>query len=213
MRIAITKDTITPELERLIRTAKNARPLFQAAGKATQVEISAHLRRLQARGNARGWPPQLFFAGKSTSVEKNVGIAYLSDKRVIVQIADPRFVHRIEGGTVIAKRKKNLAIPLTAEAYAASGKGSLVESMPGLKVIKLPRGVYLCREIEEPITRGATGGRKFNRIKVRRVIPLFKLVRSVTHRPHPEELPDAARLATAARNAMTTAAKLLFKSK
>lgn len=213
MFIGLTKDTVTPELKSIVSTAKRPRALMQAGAKVTQKEVSDHLRKLQARGNKKGWPPQKFFAGKPTSVEKNVGVSQITDQGFTVTIADPRFVHRITGGTVTAKRTKNLAIPLTAEAYAKSGKGSIKESMPGLFVVKFKRGLYLVREVSEKTRNGATGKRMFGPIKRIRVIPLFKLVRSVTHKPHPEELPDTAKLAESARTAMFTTAKLLFKAK
>ncbi len=65
-----------------------------------QIVIWAHLDRLQARGNENGWPSQKFFAGKQTSVRKNMGISSPTDSGAVVTIADPRFVHRITGGTV-----------------------------------------------------------------------------------------------------------------
>lgn len=204
MRIALTKNTSTPELKRILGKVERPRAIYQAGAKTVQVEISQHLKRLQARGNKKGWPAQKFFAGKATSVERNVGIASVTAKGAIITIADPRFVHRITGGTVTAKRSKMLAIPLTAEAYAASGKGSIKESMPGLKVVKLPRCVYLVREQATKV--------KGSKIKTLRIIPLFKLVRSVTHNPHPEEMPDEKVLSTKARDAMFTAAKLIFKA-
>lgn len=204
MRITLTQNTITPELKRILGEVKRPRALYQAGAKTVQVEISQHLKRLQARGNKKGWPSQKFFAGKATSVERNVGIASVTDKGAVITIADPRFVHRITGGPVTAKRGKMLAIPLTAEAYAVSGKGSIKESMPGLKVVKLPRGVYLVREQATKV--------KGSKIKSLRVIPLFKLVRSVTHKPHPEEMPDEKVLSAKARDAMLLAAQLLFKA-
>lgn len=210
--IRLDKDTITPELQRLIDTCRRPRALFAAGGKAMQKEISDHLRRLQNRGNIKGWPSQKFFAGKSTSVERNVGVEQITDTGAIVTIADPRFVHRIAGGPVFPKRGKYLAIPLTAEAYAKSGKGTLRESMPGLFVVKFPRGLFLCRQVESRTRAGASGGRKFNTVKSLRVLPLFKLVRTVTHRPRPEELPDVAKLGAAARAAMTAAARLLLRA-
>lgn len=212
MRLRITKNTATPALYTLLTNAKRPRALFEAGAKAWQKEISDHLKRLQARGNAKGWPSQKFFYGKATSVERRVGIASITDKSCEVVIADPRFVHRIRGGTVTPKRKKFLAIPLTAEAYAASGKGSIKESMPGLKVIKFKRGLYLVRETAEKTRNGALGRNKYGPIQRIRVIPLFKLVRSVTHRPHPEELPEYTRLAEVAHHAMFLAAVRLFKT-
>ncbi len=203
MQISITKDTITPELQRLLREVARPRALYAAGAKAVQVEISKHLRMLQARGNTMGWPSQRFFAGKATSVERHVGVSRLDDTGAVVTIADPRFVHRIAGGTVHPKRGKYLAIPLTAEAYAKSGKGSIRESMPGLFVLKTPRGLLLCLSQEKGRGKGKTV----------KIIPMFKLVRSVTHLPHPEEMPPLDQLATAARTAMFAAAKLLFKAR
>lgn len=198
MRIKLTKNTATPDLRAKMEKVGRKRVFYQAGAKAVQVEISSHLRRLQARGNRKGWPSQKFFAGKSTSVEKNVGITKLSDAGAEITIADPRFVHRITGGDVTRKRKRNIAIPLTAEAYAAAGRGSIIESMPGLEVIKFPRGVYLCRTVD------ARGKEKA------RIFPLFKLVKSVTHNPHPEEAPDENVLRSAALKAMHKVGDLLL---
>jgi hypothetical protein len=210
VKISITKNTLTPELVRLINEAKRPRALFQAGAKTVQVEISKHLRRLQARGNDKGWPSQKFFAGKATSVERQVGVAAITDRGALITIADARFVHRIQGGTVTAKRTRMLAIPLTAEAYAAAGKGSIKESMPGLKVIVMKGAAYLVRE--KAGNRNDKGQFTGGSGEVR-LIPLFKLVRSVTHRPHPEELPDEKILSRAAQAAMFTAAKILFQAK
>lgn len=204
--LTLQRDTMTPELQRLAAQMQRPRAVLEAGAKTLQVEISRHLRRLQARGNVKGWPPQKFFAGKATSVEKRVGLAELTDVRAVVTIADPRFVHRITGGRVTAKRAKYLAIPLTAEAYAKAGKGSIRESMPGLKVIQFKRGLYLCRETSERRTHQATGS-----VKRARLFPLFKLVRSVTHRPHPEEMPNLAELSATTGAAMLKAARLLLR--
>lgn len=203
MNISITKDTITPELARLLAAVQRPRALYAAGAKAVQVQISEHLRRLQARGNKMGWPAQKFFAGKSTSVEKRVGISRLDDTGAVVTIADPRFVHRIEGGTVKPKRRKYLAIPLTDGAYAKANQGSIRESLPGLVLIKTPKGLLL-------VMSKASGRGKSKTVKI---IPMFKLVRSVTHAPHPDEMPPLDQLSTAARNAMFAAAKLLFKAR
>ncbi len=192
MRIAFKSDTATPHLKRLLETARSprtARTLLGAGAKAVQVAISKHLRALQARGNEKGWPAQKFFAGKATSVEKTVGISARSDDAVIVSIADPRFVHRLTGGTVKAKRAKYLAIPMTAQAYAAIGKGTLRESMPGLRFVKLRNGQRFL----------ALGG-KF----------IFALKESVTHSAHPEEAPDEKQLADAGLAGMDLAAKRLL---
>lgn len=213
MRILLKSDTITPDLKRLLANAQRPKALWQAGAKSVQAEISAHLRRLQAKGNAKGWPSQKFFAGGRDSVNTHVGVSALTDTGAVVTIADPRFVHHVEGGTVTPKRKKYLAIPLTAEAYAASGRGSIIESLPNLKVVKFPRGLFLVREVGTKTKRGATGGRKYNQVQSLRLIPLFKLVKRVTHRKHPDALPNPADLQDKAYQDMELAAKRLFGPK
>lgn len=205
MKFSLNKNSITPEIARILAEAKKPRVLYQAGAKAVQKEIVTHLRNLESRGNIKGWPSQHFFARGATSVEKNVGVARLDDRGAVITIADPRFVHRITGGTVTPKRAQFIAIPLTAEAYAVSGKGSLRESMPGLKVVKLPRGLFLVKELSEK-TSGRGG---VDRI---RIVLLFKLVKSVTHNPHPDEMPNLDKLSEVAASAMFTAAAILLKA-
>jgi hypothetical protein len=127
MTFNLSRDTLSPDLARKLRVIQRPRTLFEAGAKAVQRGIVTHLRKLQARGNEKGWPSQGFFAGGRNSVEKNVGISRLDETGAVITIADPRFVHRIEGGTVTAKRRRFLAIPLNAAAYALSGQGTLAE--------------------------------------------------------------------------------------
>jgi hypothetical protein len=138
-------------------------------------------------------------------VERRLGINSVTDTSAVITIADPRFVHRIEGGTVRPKRRQWLAIPLTAAAYALSGKGSIRESMPGLKVWRFKRGLFIVRELGESRGKGKIGRA--------RVILMFKLVKSVTHSPKQDEKPDEKQLGAAAGKAMERAARLLTNAK
>lgn len=192
MNISLTKDTLTPDLRRKLLAVGRPRTVFEAGAKAVQVEISRHLKRLESRGNAMGWPSQHFFFGKADSVEKRVGIAALTDTGARIAIADPRFVHRIVGGTVAAKRRKYLAIPLTAQAYALSGQGSLRQAAAGLEV-RFPFLGY-----EQP-------DGSFD--------PWFLLRQSVTHRAHPDEAPDKDELGRAAGKAMRRVVNLLLRAR
>lgn len=204
MKFDLDKDTITPELQRLMANVKRPVVVMQAGAKTVQVELSKHLKKLQGRGNKKGWPAQHFFAGGPASVERRLGINSVTDTSAVITIADPRFVHRIEGGTVRPKRRQWLAIPLTAAAYALSGKGSIRESMPGLKVWRFKRGLFIVREI------GESRGKGIGRV---RVILMFKLVKSVTHSAKPDEKPDEKSLGSAAGKAMERAARLLTRAK
>lgn len=199
----VKRDTVTPSIQRVL-DERRGRLLLGAATKVVVKEVKEHLRRLQGRGNKKGWPSARFFAGRPGSVQNFVGVAELTDTHGLVTIADPRFVHRIEGGTVTAKRSKYLAIPLTAEAYRASGKGSIRELMPGLELAVFKKGLYLVAVERKKTKKGAKGGGEG---KVR-LLPMFKLVRQVTHRAHPEEAPDRARVGLAAIQAMEKAADI-----
>lgn len=194
MRIRVATDTIRPDLARKIKRVQSPLSVYQAGAKAVQREIVRHLRKLQGRGNQMGWPSKGFFAGAKDSVEKNVGISKITDKGAIITIADPRFVHRLTGGRVTPKRRKFLAIPLTAAAYALDGSGSLRESAPALQVVG-KRKLYLAV------------------VKGDRIDLWFALVKSVTHRPHPEEAPVESEVQNAAGSAMERAADLLLEAK
>jgi hypothetical protein len=196
MRFAI-QDALTPQLLQVIARCSRPRSILAAGAKSMQAGLSQHLRTLQGRGNQKGWPSQKFFAGRPTSVERQVGLAELTDFIAVVVIADPRFVHRITGGTVTAKRAAALAIPLTAEAARLAGRGSLRESAPGLIPVRNSRGSFLAARV--------------GRGKGAKLVFLFVLKRSVTHSAHPEESPDLAALSARARVDMATAGQRLLR--
>ena len=203
MLLSLTKDTVTPDLKRLLREVDRPQSLFEAGAKTAQRFITRHLRDLEARGNKKGWPSQHFFAGGKNAVEKNVGIASVTPKSAVITIADVRFVHRILGGTVTPKRAGALAIPLTAEAYGLAGKGTLRESMPGLILFRTARGAFLGKSTMQKVA-----GRKG--LKRQQIKALFILLKSVTHKPHPNELPDQARMGAEIHDAMAKAAAIMI---
>jgi hypothetical protein len=206
MIFKLDRDVLTPDLKRMVKAVDRPRSIFEAGAKACQIHLKKWMRTLQARGNEKGWPSQKFFAGGKNSVEKNIGIARVDDRGAVITIADYRFVHRITGGTVTAKRKKFLAIPLTAEAYALGGKGTLRESAPDLVVIRTPRGTFLARSDFEKVKGKGKGMTR------QRLTFLFRLVRSVTHKGHPNEMPVAANLAADVRAGMLQAADILIRA-
>ncbi len=186
-------NSITPGLAAAAKKVQRPRTLFEAGAKTVQRGIVKHLKTLQTRGNKMGWPSRGFFAGARDSVEKNVGIASITDNGAVVTIADPRFIHRITGGDVTPKRRQYLAIPLRAEAYALQGKGSLRESAPFLTVIRARTGrLYLAKVMPGHIELW------------------FLLTKKVTHKPHPEEMPPVEELTREAGDAMLKAANLLL---
>ena len=188
-------DGVSPELRRIADLVERPKVLLQAGAKAVQVAITAKLKQLQEKGNANGWPSQKFFAGGRNSVEKNVGITSVTDEKAVIDIADVRFAHHVKGGTVEAKRGKYLTIPLTPEAYAKAGKGSLRESWPGLKLVTFGRNRFLATVVGKVVTLQ------------------FLLKERVTHKPHPESLPDPAVLNAKAQEAMIKVGNRLLNAK
>lgn len=213
MIFRLDRDAMTPELRRLAREVRRPRILFEAGAKSVQKGIVKHLRALQSRGNKMGWPSQGFYSGKADSVEHHVGVSRLDDRGAVVTIADVRFAHRIQGGSVTPKRRQFLAIPLRAEAYALSGQGSLKESAPWL-VLRFP---FLGR-----VSGGSSAasgrlrdvsGKFLGKVQPGAFEKWFLLVAAVTHRPHPDELPDAAQLGQDAGQAMAKAARILLRAR
>ncbi len=192
MKFTLQRDTMTPGMRSLLARCKRPAVVVQAGAKAVQVAISQHLRALQARPNQSGFAHRRFFAGRPDSVERNVGTSRLSPNEAVVSIADPRFVHRIKGGLVRPKRAKNIAIPLTEEANRASGKGSIKESLPGLRPAVIKGNKYLVRDLPN------------GKVEV-----LFRLKPWVLHSEHPEELPPQDELIAAADRGFETAARRL----
>lgn len=184
------RDDVTPGLRRLLAAARRPQLALEAGAKEVARALREHLVKLQARGNVKGWPERKFFHGGADSVSRRIGVVNRTATSVTVRIADPRFLHRITGGPVEAKRAKALAIPLTPQAYAMGGRGTLRESWPGLIPIRTKKGEWFLAERAAP-----RGPLTFH----------FVLKPSVTHRPHPEEQPDEAALAARAGRAMAAA--------
>lgn len=188
------RNEVTPELKRIAAAIRRPRTLLEAGAKAVQVGITKKLKQLQAKGNVNGWPSQKFFAGGKNSVEKNVGIVDATDDSITIDVADPRFAHHVLGGPVYAKRSEYLTIPLTAEAYAKAGQGTLRESWPELKLITL-------------------GQKRFLGIVDSKNVTLhFILKKSVIHSPHPDSLPDAEQLLQDAQKAMVRVGRIILKA-
>lgn len=187
MNRIIVKDTATPALDASLKKLKSPRPLLQAAGKAVEVTLRDHFKARQAEGNKKGWPSRGFWYGEPDSVATALALDKVTDTAATVVVADRRFVHKVTGGTIQAKRSKFLAIPLRAEAYALGGKGSLRESQPDLF----------------PIRIGGKSGRLFLAKKQGNSFRAwFRLVRQVTQKPDPKALPDPAAITTSVEKAV-----------
>lgn len=184
-------NTATPALRSAIAQLRRPRPILAAASKAVVQLLKSHFRDRQAEGNKQRWPSSRFWFGVRGSVANSVGVSSLTDTSATVTIADPRFAHKITGGTITPKRAKFLTIPLRAEAKRLGGKGTLRESAPDLFVLKTSRGLWLVKSAWRRRGRGRSA------IKSQAFQFWFKLVKSVTQNPDPRAMPKDEALASA----------------
>jgi len=206
MQLIITaNDQATPALDSAVRVARRPRAFMQAAGKAAANAFREHFKDRQAEGNVKGWPSRRFWFGVKGSVANATAMTDATDTSATVTVADPRFVHKITGGTVTPKRRKFLSIPLRAAAYALGGKGSVRESQPDLFPIRTARGLWLVRNKAE------RRGRQVGKGRVKRVLLefWFKLVRSVTHQADPRALPPPGAIERAIDNSAIVLKRIL----
>lgn len=187
-------DTITPELTRISRELTDTSPLMASCGKRLEVELRAHFAELNRKPNSMGWPKSNFWNRK---VRDETVLTHVEYNRAIVTISSPELIHRIQGGTIRPKRGKTLAIPANAEAYRA---GSPREANTDqLDYLPLHQGnlvgalIRRFQSIVRKIKKGSTG-------KMIGGDVWYWLVRSVTTKPHPEELPDQAKISAAILN-------------
>lgn len=103
-------------------------------------------------GTARGWNLSQPNSNKVTFSNQTIGLA-----------------HKVTGGTIRAKRKKNLTIPLDPRAHAKTAKEYSNRVNPLFRV----------KNVLAEVDEGAPNGIK----------PIYALVKSVTHKPWPNALP------------------------
>lgn len=109
-------DTATPAISRLLAQCKNPADALKAAGKRVEILLRDHFQiRNDTSANRQGWPRSNFWLG----VKKATVIQSTTPDEAVISIAHPAIRHKVEGGTIKPKRRKYLAIPGSAQAYAA----------------------------------------------------------------------------------------------
>jgi hypothetical protein len=132
-------DGLTPHYKAVVNTLASTRPLMERLGKTAEFIMKTRFKDLDRRPNKRGFPKKNFWM----DVKRSTGLTKVGEREATVAISDERFALQYHGGTVVAKRGKMLAIPMTAAAYAA---GSPREGKtPNLFVLKSRsgRGAFL----------------------------------------------------------------------
>lgn len=170
-------DTATPMLDNLSRQLKNARPLFARLGKFAEGYLRSHFAERESRPNKRGWPKQHVWA----RIRSATALRDVSDDDASVAISSVEFAHKLDPQNPVSpKRGKMLAIPLTAEAYAAGSpregvlQGLFVWKRKG--AVRGGSGVYLAQ-------------RDGKTLRVQ-----YALLPRVSHAADPEALPDMGKM-------------------
>lgn len=166
------KDTSSAALATLASKVKDKDGLLRVLGRRTANELRAHFRGLeQTRPNKQGFPRSHFWADVAQSVFVNIP----GKTSVRVGIGNVAIAQKLYGGTIRAKRAKNLALPLSSEAYGSSPREAKWRGRLRWQPTSKP-GVGLLVE------KGKDGPAH------------FLLVKTVTQKADPSVLPDMPQL-------------------
>lgn len=102
------------------------------------------------------------------------------EKAVEIRINDPVIAQKVYGGPIVAKRKSNLAIPVSVDSYGRTPRTFEQETGRKLRVLKQRDKVLLVADLS--YTSFRLGDKRFQ--------VEFVLKRRVVQRPDPTALPD-----------------------
>ena len=175
--VTLKKDEITPHLKKLLKEC--GEPLKNILGRAGANVLKKHFRARNASSpNKLGGARTNFWS----RVAESVNAPHSAGKSIVIPINSNAIAQKVFGGTISAKKAKNLAIPIAAEAY---GKSPRV--MNNLHFAMTQAGVKL-------LGRSTDGNFK----------ALYVLKPSVTQRADPKALPPPAAMV----DALTAAADI-----
>ncbi len=155
LTIRLTRDEITPDLRRILKSVQPGGALGKVLGRAAANELRAHFRELNSkRPNKLGGPRSHFWNAVASSVQNPRTEA----GGIVVSISHPHIAQRLFGRTILPHKRKAVAIPVNARAY-----GVYPRIYPGTLAFIPGRGKaagYLVEGEERTITRGRRKGGK-----------------------------------------------------
>jgi hypothetical protein len=178
LTIKLTRDEITPHLRRLLKQGHANGPLGAVLGRAAANTLRKHFRARNSAGNALGGTRTNFWS----RVAESVSSPRTTPGNVVVPITHPAIAQKVFGGTITAKKSRNLAIPIDPRAH---GKSPRV--FPLLQFALTRAGVKLL-------------GLKENGT----MAWLYVLKKSITQERDPKALPPTGQMV----EALTTAAEI-----
>lgn len=202
------------------------RTITEGAAMGIEAALRDHFQELQGRPRKDGFQPTGFWFGSdgNSVAEQISGHVVHGDGTASVTIDSPELRHKIDGGTIKASDygHKYLTIPANNEAaQAAQGARSFATEIEwvahpdgGVRPALVAAGNYVrtsrSRKTGEVRRRYTADETKAN-AGIGDV--LFWLVRSVTHKPMADALPDDQALGDAAREAALDALDALLSTK
>lgn len=183
LRLKVSDD-VTRQLDGRASKLRNMRPLMAAVAGEVRRGLQDHFEKKNSEGNKNGWPSAGFWA----DMRRATSITSVSETAATVTVADERLNLKIYGGLVTPKRGKMLAIPMSAEAYAA---GSPREMGEDLVVKRLGPALFLARAPQQAISYKRTkSGTKISRGRETFEELMYRLVPSANVPRDPNALPD-----------------------
>jgi len=129
MTVTIRDAQFRATFARLRDSAKRPRAILAAAGRAAANALRRHFRERDAvEVNKLGGKRTHFWLQVMRSVQAPIS----DDQEARISINHPGIAQKVFGGTITAKRVKNLAIPQTPEAYGRAP--AVFEQETGLKL-------------------------------------------------------------------------------
>lgn len=171
------------DFQSLIQRTKNPKGLLLACGRQLTVDLKKHFRNKDAtQPNRIGGKRTHYWNQVASSVNQP---EIESPTKISVTISDPTFAQKVFGGTITAKRRQYLTIPLTAEAY-----GHTAGDFVGAFILRTAKGAYIVKHGETITGTGKVSTAKVGEYRIRANLNfLFKLVRSVDQARDPDALP------------------------
>jgi hypothetical protein len=193
----IIRDQASPELTELQSVLEPGK-IMKVLGKTAEVNLRQHFEDRGREPNKQGWRSNNFWA----RIRSATALAEVSDDEATVAIADPAINQKVYGGTITAKRARMLALPASAEAYAAGspreGGGPVLTfafSYDTLRGVWRP-ALVAKYNYQRKIKKGKRAGEltKANAVKSTEGIGKvwYWLVASVTQEADQKALPDNA---------------------
>lgn len=138
LTIKLDRDEVTPHLRKLLREAEANGPLARVLGRAGANELRKHLRARNRKPNKLGGRRTNFWSRVAESVQSPRSVP----GRIVISVTHPAIAQKVFGGTITARKAKNLAIPIAPEAHGQSPRvmSGLVFAMTraGVKLLGLP---------------------------------------------------------------------------